>query len=585
MPNDISSSQVESAFFEYIQRAIQVNIPFFQRSYTWGKDQFERMADDIERVSDGTDDFRFIGAIVSVSRVEGLNNIDEVIDGQQRLTTLYMFLLSAIRVAFESNDSELENVAKSLADATLKLSMPVNGNTAKFLLSHKDWPDFKKVIQNLNEIDELKPLIQSIVLPNSNPSAQNGQLWKMYVSWLKWHRNRIGVGHKQFSDSLDAGLKKIKWIHIQLADSGYASSVFEGLNNTGIKISTLDLLRNEVFSQALSDPTLAKTTYDNYWEPMAQKFLDPNNSKDCAHDYVFPFAVNFKSSVSRKECFRVIRDEAWASCSNSKDKIDVFCQFADAFRLVHFGVEPADFERDYPDSINLKRVLDFYFFGIPTVSYSFLLPLLTDALKGNLSQESFDEVWSTFESFLVRRMICGYEPTGLLAVFRNAYGQFQQSTNGNFLLEHIRNSSTVVFPSNQDLKTAVLKGPFYRRKAAPRNWLLRSYEASLGAEVPLNDFHVEHVCPQDRGAFWKNWSDEVHGELMDTWGNLIPLSGPLNQSVSNGEFSRKKVEFAKRSMWPSARIEISPKIQWGENEVRERGRVIHGWLTSNWSVC
>lgn len=583
MPNDISASQVETAFFEYIQRAIQVNIPFFQRNYAWGKDEFVRMADDIGRVSDGTDDFRFIGAIVSVSRVEGLNNIDEVIDGQQRLTTLYMFLLSAIRVAFESDDTLLKQYALSLAQATLKLGMPVNGNSAKFLLSHKDWPDFKKVIQNLNEIDDVHLLIQSIVLPGSSPSAQNGKLWKMYCLWLEWHRTQLGVGHQEFRNSLDAGLKKIKWIHIQLADSGYASSVFEGLNNTGIKISTLDLLRNEVFSEALSNPTLAKTTYDNYWDPMAQKFLDPVNSKDCAHDYVFPFAVNFKSSVSRKECFRVIRDEAWLNANSSKEKIEVFSQFADAFRLVHFGVLPDT--ALYPHSINLERVIDFYPFGIPTVSYSFLLPLLTDGFNGVLDQDCFDKIWGTFESFLIRRMICGFEPTGLLAIFRKAYAEYVKTKDCDFLLKLIRNSSTVAFPSNQELKTAVINGPFYRRKAAPRNWLLRSYETSLGASVPINDFHVEHVCPQDRGVGWKNWSDEAHSSLVHSWGNLIPLSGPLNQSVANGEFASKKGEFAKKSMWPSARLIISAKSEWGEKEVRARGETIYKWLKSVWSVC
>lgn len=583
MPNDISSSQVESAFFEYIQRAIQVNIPFFQRSYTWGKGEFERMADDIERVSNGTDDFRFIGAIVSVSRVENLNNIDEVIDGQQRLTTLYMFLLSAIRVAFESDDPSLIQLGRSLADSTLKLSIPVNGNSAKFLLSHKDWPDFKKVIQNLNEIDDLQALIQSVVLPASTPVGQNGKLWKMYSLWLKWHRNRLRVGPSEFNEALDAGLKKIKWIHIQLAESGYASSVFEGLNNTGIKISTLDLLRNEVFSEALKDPVLAKTTYDNYWEPMAQKFLDPVNSKDCAHDYVFPFAVNFKSSVSRKECFRVIRDEAWSSATSSKDKIEVFSQFAEAFRLVHFGVLPDPVL--YPNSINLDRVKDFYPFGIPTVSYAFLLPLLTDALNGVLKQHCFDEIWSTFESFLIRRMICGFEPTGLLAIFRKAYAEYVKTKDCKFLLKLIRNSSTVAFPSDRELKSAVLNGPFYRRKPAPRNWLLRSYENSLGASVPDNDFHVEHVCPQDRGVGWKNWSDEAHSSFVDTWGNLIPLSGPLNQSVSNGEFAVKKGEFEKRSMWPSARLEIASNSEWGEDEVRGRGEAIYKWLKTVWSVC
>jgi uncharacterized protein with ParB-like and HNH nuclease domain len=86
-------------FLEFLRQADQLTIPIYQRPYSWGRRQWEQLWSDIIRAAQGGDG-HFVGSIVYILGDEseiGRVNPAQVIDGQQRLTTISLLLIALAR--------------------------------------------------------------------------------------------------------------------------------------------------------------------------------------------------------------------------------------------------------------------------------------------------------------------------------------------------------------------------------------------------------------------------------------------------------------------------------------------------------
>ncbi|MFN7055806.1 DUF262 domain-containing protein [Hyphomonas sp.] len=97
----VTNNSNEMSFYELFSQSNQIQIPLFQREYVWTERQLNRMIDEIDKVVSGEDDSRFLGAIISVAREPNPPQPQayEIVDGQQRLSTLFLFVLAAAYVA------------------------------------------------------------------------------------------------------------------------------------------------------------------------------------------------------------------------------------------------------------------------------------------------------------------------------------------------------------------------------------------------------------------------------------------------------------------------------------------------------
>src|SRR5437868_4684675 len=93
----VTSDANEMVFGTLLEGYRRLTIPLFQRPYAWGSKEFIRFKEDIEAVTSADSTTRFIGAIVAVERGYGPNvpTEYEIVDGQQRLFTIYIALLAA----------------------------------------------------------------------------------------------------------------------------------------------------------------------------------------------------------------------------------------------------------------------------------------------------------------------------------------------------------------------------------------------------------------------------------------------------------------------------------------------------------
>ena len=135
------------------------------------------------------------------------------------------------------------------------------------------------------------------------------------------------------------------------------------------------------------------------------------------------------------------------------------------------------------------------------------------------------------EVFLVRRALCGIEPTGLHAVFKKLW----EDCAGNVTVEKaksaIKSHTTVTWPGDDFVKERVQTRKLYGTTIC--KYFILEYDLSLGGDQPKDVPHVEHVMPQSR----KQWADivssEEHKRYLHTAANLLPLSKKMNETVSS----------------------------------------------------
>lgn len=97
----VTDNTHEMSFHELFSQSNKILIPLFQREYVWKDKQFKRLVEEIDIVVEGEDENRFLGAVIAVRKDANPASPQpyEIVDGQQRLTTLYLFVLAAAATA------------------------------------------------------------------------------------------------------------------------------------------------------------------------------------------------------------------------------------------------------------------------------------------------------------------------------------------------------------------------------------------------------------------------------------------------------------------------------------------------------
>jgi hypothetical protein len=182
---------------------------------------------------------------------------------------------------------------------------------------------------------------------------------------------------------------------------------------------------------------------------------------------------------------------------------------------------------------------------------------------------------------MVRRAIAGLEPTGLLGIFRSAWSACDGKPNAQSLTQVINNRNTVEWPDDARIRTSILTRKIYSSHLI--QYLLKEFDLSLGSDDPKNEFWIEHIMPQTLSAEWRTIiSEKDHHDLVHTWGNLIPLTKEMNQSVSQSLFDVKSKEFESHSVFASARKLSSEYKKWDKEEILRRSSLIADWAIKRW---
>jgi hypothetical protein len=565
----VTDNTHEMSFHELFSQTTQITIPLFQREYVWTEKQLKRMFEEIDIINNGEDANRFLGAVIAVRR--NANPAEpqpfEIVDGQQRLSTLFLIVMAAAAVAAKNKDS---GYAKGLINTNIIIEWWQNGVNTKLHPSFADRNQFCEAFKILINSGDLSDWLGTKVKLPESTGAKAGKYINQFnriKSFLQKRVNDYGIDHLKSIVSI--AQTKLTFVFILLKDPSTATTVFEGLNDPGMPIGIGDLVRNEVFSKISHDPNLAHTIHRDLWLPFKNK-LGENFDK-----YFFPYALIQDQNLNSSDLFRGLR-KIWGDTSKPDLIIEKLEIYTESYLALCKGIYPTIYSK------GVKEAMDKLVFSrCPTSVYPFMMRLLNEYTNGNVSEKDTIDCVQVLESFMIRRAIAGLEPTGLLGIFRAAWESVGGRPNAKSLAEIINKRNTVEWPDDSRIKDSILRRNIYSSHL--RQFLLKEYELSLGSDVPKNEFWIEHIMPQTLNDEWRKVINERdHEDLKHTWGNLIPLTQEMNQSISQSSYKVKSKEFENNSVFASARNLSKEYSDWSKKEILARSERIADWAVNRW---
>lgn len=563
----VTDNTHEMSFHELFSQTTQVKIPLFQREYVWTERQFKRMVEEIDVIVNGEDTNRFLGAIIAVRRTANPAEPQpyEIVDGQQRLSTLYLFVLAAAYVAAKNKEGEY---AKAIINTNLIIDWWQGINT-KLVPSFADRSQFIQAFQQLINTGNLSDWLGAKVnLPEKSGNDKGKYIaqFNRIKTFLQKRYNEFGFDH--LKEIVTTAQTKLTFVFILLKDPATATTVFEGLNDPGIPIGIGDLVRNEVFSKISDNPSLAQTMHRDTWLPFRDKLGDHFDK------YFFPYAIIREPNINNADLFRGLR-KIWGDTENPEQIIETLEEFSTPYLAIATGKFPITY------SFEIKKILTLLVkSNSPTSIYPFVMKLLKEYENSNVSENDTYECLELIEAFLVRRAITGIEPTGLLALFRTAWNVMDGKPSKKSLKDAILKRNTIDWPDDNRFATAIKTRNLYSSHIC--NYALLEFEKGLGSDIPENDFWIEHIMPQNRKKWEQIISSEDHQNFVHTWGNLIPLTKEMNKGISDSEFLIKKAEFKQNSVFASARKLGELHEEWNKSKIMDRSQDIANWAIKRW---
>ncbi len=284
MSSKIQQTQKKS-YKEILSSTVSFHIPTFQRAYNWKPKQLEQLWESVVN----NDKQYYIGNIVVVQHsTEDIQSGYLVIDGQQRLTTLSLFLV-AIR-NYISKDKAKDKNKQQLQKH--KEMMEELRSSLIFSTSFSDESKIKLVFSKKNLSEVYRKLVNDDVLQEDLLDEAQTRFVKnlRYINQLL--RDYLKESTKPIKMAIQELVSKIlelELIIIECRNESDVYQIFEGLNSTGLELSVVDLVKNTVFKRIKESDTLALKNAEKTWEEMENNF-EQNNinlfSKFLRHQWI-----------------------------------------------------------------------------------------------------------------------------------------------------------------------------------------------------------------------------------------------------------------------------------------------------------
>ncbi|WP_209320248.1 DUF262 domain-containing protein [Anaerococcus jeddahensis] len=544
--------------YEILNGNKQFLIPVYQRFYSWDIDQCKRLWNDIVEMQKNGKLGHFVGSIVNIAEQAMPTGVQKfmIIDGQQRMTTLMLLLLSLRNYAIKNpNDTTIN--ARRIDNMLLKNEYEIGDERYKLLLTETD----RDILISL--VDE-KPIMEgtrSRLIENYN----------FFVAKL---------ADKEIEPfELYESIGKLQIVNITLDRAvDDAQAIFESLNSTGKELSESDLIRNYILMGL--EPSEQTYVYEHLWRPMEQLFV--YETQATVMDAFFRHYLTMKLSRIPKlgrvyeefklyhlNCeFRTIRELC-------QDLLEYAKYYTD---IVFIRNSDKDLKRLYKDIIDLKM----------EVSYPFLLKIHKDCDEGLITSDELKEILKLCISYVIRRSICEIPTNSLnktFATMRNfiRLDDYVNSVKAFFLML----DSYKEFPDNDKFEIAFVSRDIYNMRN--RNYILSRLENFENkAPIIIENYTIEHIMPQN-----KNLSLEWQADLGDDWQevqkNYLHTIGNLTLTAYNSEMSDRSFleKMDMQGGFKESALRLNKYVvlqnEWNEKHIKERAKELAKKAESIWT--
>ena len=558
----------------------QLRIPEFQRHYVWGQNELNRFWKDctVSWKGEGATPY-FLGAIVLHRTAESgaFKPVKyDVIDGQQRLLTLYLTLV-AIAEAFQDVGAK-----EQAADVE-----------REYLLLHKkDYKDQPAIVPAIGDTRQFNGALLQLRQPNpvmlenaGEPEGELGAAWQ-------WLREKVRKHAKDSKEPSKLARERLEELYARLVEDSYlvmievtekriAHQIFERLNRGGKKLEDVDLIRNAVFSELPdSDPVAAKGFYNLHWDPFEHRL--GNRAKE----YWYPLALVRDSEATKAGAFGSLQrrwwDEGFAQGASGPKLASLIMgdltEYVMPFQAITGLERPVGLDGDSWRALERLHRLD-----VPAMTFDFFLELVRARLDDQIDTKRFVQFCEIVEAAIVRRVLRGIEMSAIQGAFKSRWREdLEPEEFLQIVIERMK------MGSDNDVTEGVGRSDLYAMKrcayvlAEHERWCFGGQQLEPGDKV---SFHIDHVLPQNpEWQDWPNVSPAEHEAVKHTWGNLVLLPPKLNHWKSAKGYQEARTRLARPGQLPfrSTGQVFDEYPEWSVEAIHHRSEKLANWAIMRW---
>lgn len=535
------------------RKNILFKVPEYQRPYSWGKSQWQDLWDDV--INAEKDEFHYLGSIVAISGSTSVGDFDrlEIVDGQQRITTISI-LLSALRDAYKQSEVEGNEIAGEDIQRDLLTSKIVRKAERKLHLGKADDVVYERVWKG--DRDKLE-----------------SRVYEAYDYFSEQIRN-----FKDYDEIAERFSDGAQVVFISTPSHRNAFRLFETLNDRGLELSAADLIKNRLLSEAAGEGDEERESVVTIWEGL----MDDLGSSDRINKIRF-FRQYLLATKLGKISQSKLYDEFKDRIEDAKSSLGFAKELANAANLYRRLHEP-DFESDH---LNLK-LNDLQHLGaVPAMTL--LMRLLIDKWE----ESALLSVIRPIEAFSLRRSVCGWSTSEMDTLFNQIANLKKEDLTAIAVAQRL----AAAMPGDDEFRTRLMENEYrqndqtrYVLEMLERDLLMTS-ELQVGGSQSV---HIEHILPQTidssrskktKGGDWIEYlgkDAEAHRTMHKRIGNLTLLAKELNIPASNNPFAAKKAYYAKSQFRLTA--EVSQYEDWRNAQIEKRSATLADRSIKIWSI-
>lgn len=536
-------------------KARTLEVPFFQRSYVWEKENWERFADDLIDVGMDPRGY-FLGSIIlkqkDTSAGKAIGDVRVVVDGQQRLTSLVLFF----RVMCDGRERTdlFDKVFINLAD--------------DLILKH-----------NQNDIEVFAAIAREGKVPSDLRERYRENRVLRAFDYFESRRDELVV-----IDPIVL-IQHLYVVGIDLGKDEDEQQIFDTINSLGVDLTTAELLKNRLFDR--SDVELFDATWRpafeasedrrQYWSQLVTAGRAHRQNIDL---FLQAFLLNQPNVTDDVRVGTLFHDYTKYLDEHVLAHTAFIREITTAADTYRRSVDPSLLDQAIDGSDACER-LNLVVFGLQTTT---VLPYFLYLLRDVEDRDERDAMLRLVETYLLRRLVSGATTKHYNRFFAGlAHNGVRKYAD---LVERLTRSDdpSTSLPSNDDVAEGFQATNLTNQQARIVLYLIElsirdetHYSTSLAG---YSHYTLEHIMPKKWQNRWPSVSEEqveTRNKLLLKLGNLTLLSAQLNRSIRDADWKTKKVGSGDRGglLRYGVGLEIFQQDlaedDWTEEHIRARG--------------
>ncbi len=550
--------KIFSSDFEY-------HIPAYQRPYAWTVEETDTLFDDLYSfyASEKEDENYFLGSIVLIK--ENTDRKADVIDGQQRLTTLtILFSVLANNLKDPDDKSSCMEILQEKGNKLAGIA-----SQPRVFLREWDQSFFNTYIQNV-KIDDLLKLDPASLDTESKKHIQEN-CRSLKVKFEETFQNDEDELLK-FSNFL---LNRCYLVAVSTPSQASAFRVFSVMNSRGLDLLPTDIIKSETIGKL---PTDLQKAYTDKWEN-----LENLVGRDGFNEVFTHTRTIFTMEKAKKNLLDEFRSYVVPQ-TTPKALVD---DYLEPYTMAYMKLKNCE----YTSSKNAEEINNYLYWLNKNNNYDWMPPAIL--FMSMYPDDSDYLLWFVrkLERIASYLQVTAQDVNHRMSRYKFILAEMKERQDSS-LENPIRNIELTEWEKEEFLRT--LNGEIYTMPAARRNYIIQrldSFVSDGGATYNTKLFTIEHVLPQNpsAGSEWFDiWTEPKDRQYwLNRIANLVPLTRQRNSAAQNYDFDTKKTKYFSTKSGTSS-YQLTTQVinidKWTPEVVKQRQEDLLEIFTNNWDL-